>query len=133
MKLSDWVAAKRGRQASLADQLGLRQPQVADWISGKKRVPLDHCPFIQAFTAGEVRCEDLRPDAAEYFALIRAQAAGVVQPAVGASPVLPAASRAQQPSTHPGACADRRNPDRASPYIDTDIHRRAAVSTTGEN
>lgn len=41
--------------------------------AGKKQVPLEHCPGIQAFTAGEVTCEELRPDKVEYFALIRAQ------------------------------------------------------------
>lgn len=47
---------------------------VARMASGDKPVPLDHCPQIQAFTEGQVTCEELRPDKVEYFALIRAQA-----------------------------------------------------------
>lgn len=71
MKLINWCALERGRQASLADHLGLRAPQIADWLSEKKRVPLDHCPYIEAFTAGAVTCEELRPDKADYFRLVR--------------------------------------------------------------
>lgn len=43
--------------------------------SGEKQVPLDHCPYIEQFTEGAVTCEELRPDQADYFALIREQAA----------------------------------------------------------
>lgn len=83
MKLSDWLAAKRGRQAALAAHLRIRQPQVAAWISGKRPVPAEHCPFIQAFTGGEVTCEELRPDLSDYFRLIREQAGvAIEQPAM---------------------------------------------------
>ena len=75
MKLNEWCAQSRGRQAALATHLSIKQPTVADWLSGKKQVALDHCPLIQAFTDNQVTCEELRPDKVEYFALIRAQAA----------------------------------------------------------
>lgn len=71
MNLPTWLAMHRGRQAALAAHLNIKPPQVAAWVVGKKQVPLDHCPAIQAFTGGEVTCEDLRPDKVEYFALIR--------------------------------------------------------------
>jgi DNA-binding transcriptional regulator YdaS (Cro superfamily) len=54
---------------------------VTKMASGEKQVPLDHCPLIQKFTDGAVTCEELRPDKAEYFALIRAQTAGPIEPA----------------------------------------------------
>ena len=73
MTINDWCAQTRGRQAALAAHLGLRPPTVADWLSGKKPIPLDHCPAIEQFTGGAVTCEDLRPDKADYFALIRSQ------------------------------------------------------------
>lgn len=63
----------------LADHLGLRAPQIADWLNGKKRVPLDHCPYIEQFTGGAVTCEELRPDKADYFRLLRASGADVSQ------------------------------------------------------
>ncbi|MCW5648367.1 MAG: helix-turn-helix domain-containing protein [Ramlibacter sp.] len=74
MKLSEWCKQSRGRQAALAVRLNIKQPTVADWLSGKKQVALDHCPLIQEATNNEVTCEELRPDKAAYFALIRAQA-----------------------------------------------------------
>lgn len=54
---------------------------VARVAAGKKRAPLDHCPYIQDFTGGLVTCEELRPDALEFFELVRRQAAGVPGPA----------------------------------------------------
>lgn len=103
MKLPEWLAAKRGRQAGLAEHLDLKQPQIADWVSGKKRVPLDHCPFIQEFTDGAVTCEELRPDAVEYFRLIREQPAG-------AAPAAP-----EPPAPIELAPVDRRDIDRRTP------------------
>jgi DNA-binding transcriptional regulator YdaS (Cro superfamily) len=81
MTLNTWLAQQRGRQAALAAHLHIKPPQVAAWVVGKKQIPLDHCPLIQAFTGNEVTCEELRPDKVEYFALIRSQRAG--NPACG--------------------------------------------------
>lgn len=81
MKLTDWCSISRGRQAALAAHLGIKQPTVADWVSGKKQVALDHCPAIQEFTGGAVTCEELRPDKAGYFAMIRAQSRTTTAPA----------------------------------------------------
>jgi DNA-binding transcriptional regulator YdaS (Cro superfamily) len=112
MKLASWLAQQRGRQAALAAHLNIKQPQVAAWLSGKRPVPLEHCPRIQQFTAGAVTCEELRPDQVEYFALIRAQAAAN-DPAHEAAPAAPAAppphhdtmERRRITDTHPSASA----------------------------
>lgn len=75
MLLKEWLSGERGRGAALARHLRIPPSMVAKMAGGHKQVPLEHCPYIQSFTAGAVTCEELRPDAAEYFALIRRQAA----------------------------------------------------------
>jgi DNA-binding transcriptional regulator YdaS (Cro superfamily) len=75
MELKDWLAAERGRATQLAAHLKVPPSFVSRMAAAQKPVPLDHCPHIQAFTEGAVTCEELRPDAADYFALIRRQAA----------------------------------------------------------
>jgi DNA-binding transcriptional regulator YdaS (Cro superfamily) len=118
MLLNTWLSEARGRGAALARRLKVPPSMVTKMARGEKQVPLDHCPFIQSFTEGAVTCEELRPDAAEYFALIRTQAqakdVALVQPDLR----LP-----------PGVTKDRRDPTRPSPYAGTDIDRRA---TAGE-
>jgi DNA-binding transcriptional regulator YdaS (Cro superfamily) len=91
MTLNQWCEAARGRQAALAAHLRVKPPTVARWLSRERPIPLDHCPFIQEFTASEVTCEELRPDARDYFALIRAQAT----PATSQQPA-PAGTHAQE-------------------------------------
>ena len=73
MKLPDWLNAERGRKAALADKLGVPRSFIIKIAVGEKPIPLDHCPAIEQFTGGAVTCEDLRPDKADYFALIRSQ------------------------------------------------------------
>jgi DNA-binding transcriptional regulator YdaS (Cro superfamily) len=75
MELKTWLEGERGRVTRLAAALKVSQPTVSDWSAGKKRIPLDHCPFIQVFTEGSCTCEELRPDRASYFAQIRDLAA----------------------------------------------------------
>jgi hypothetical protein len=81
--------------------------------AGGKRVPLEHCPFIQDFTAGEVTCEELRPDQAAYFALIREQPAHTL------------AVPSPRPIDGAPGGVDRRDPNRPNAYAGTDIDRRA--------
>lgn len=83
MNLAAWISGQHGRGAALARHLDIPPSMVAKMASGAKRVPLDHCPEIQLFTNDEVTCEELRPDKAAYFALIRAQVANVVPAGVG--------------------------------------------------
>lgn len=62
MKLNDWLQQRRGRQAEIARHLGIKPPQVADWISRDKPVPVVHMAEIEAYTRGEVTRRDMRPD-----------------------------------------------------------------------
>lgn len=110
MELKDWLALERGRATQLARHLTVPASFISKMASAEKPVPLDHCPFIQEFTKGEVTCEELRPDAAEYFALIRGQAA--------ANDAGPPAT----PLPH-GVVKDRRDPTRVNPF--PDLNRRA--------
>jgi DNA-binding transcriptional regulator YdaS (Cro superfamily) len=112
MLLSIWLSGRRGRGAALARHLKIPQSLVAAMAAGEKRVPLDHCPFIQDFTDGEVTCEELRPDQTAYFALIRQQASSVV-----------AAPNSRPVDGAPGG-VERRDPNRVSQYDGTDIDRR---------
>jgi DNA-binding transcriptional regulator YdaS (Cro superfamily) len=73
MLLSTWLSGRRGRSVALARHLKIPPSMVTKMAAGEKQVPLDHCPFIQDFTGSAVTCEELRPDQAAYFALIRAQ------------------------------------------------------------
>lgn len=61
MELKSWLAGERGRAASLARQLGVAQPVVSDWCTGKKDVPLSRCVQIEVATSGVVTRRDLRP------------------------------------------------------------------------
>ncbi len=62
MNLNEWLKQERGRQAELARHLGIKPPQVADWISRDKPVPVVHMAAIEAYTAGAVTRRDMRPD-----------------------------------------------------------------------
>lgn len=61
MDLRTWLIQERGRQVALAKHLGIKPPQVADWISRDKPVPVHHMAAIEAFTAGAVTRRDMRP------------------------------------------------------------------------
>lgn len=50
-----------GSQKALADAIGEDQRLVWAWIN-RGSLPEDYCPSIELATAGEVVCEDLRPD-----------------------------------------------------------------------
>lgn len=78
MKLVEYLKVRNVTGRALAAHLGVSQPTVSDWATGKKRVPLDRCPYIEQFTGGAVSCEELRPDQIEYFALLRERAAPLV-------------------------------------------------------
>lgn len=63
MKLIEFIArAGRGHGVALAKVLGVSQPTVSDWCTGKKRVPVERCVPIEAATGGFVTRKDLRPD-----------------------------------------------------------------------
>ena len=50
-----------GSQIGLANNLRVSPQMVNNWIR-RGNVPAEHCPDIERATAGQVRCEDLRPD-----------------------------------------------------------------------
>jgi DNA-binding transcriptional regulator YdaS (Cro superfamily) len=62
MELHDWLKQEHGRQAALARHLGIKPPQVADWISGDKPVPVVHMAAIEVHTNGAVTRREMRPD-----------------------------------------------------------------------
>ncbi len=49
-------------QAGLARKLGVTAGAVNQWANGTSAVAAERCPQIEQATAGQVRCEDLRPD-----------------------------------------------------------------------
>lgn len=53
-----------GGQAALARAIAVSAPTVNQWVSGRRRVPMDRCPKIESLTGGKVRCDELRPDIA---------------------------------------------------------------------
>lgn len=60
-ELSAWLEQERGRQNRLAQHLGLKQPVVAAWVSGKRPIPVVHAAAIEAFTGGVVSRQALFP------------------------------------------------------------------------
>jgi DNA-binding transcriptional regulator YdaS (Cro superfamily) len=63
MNLAEFVSQSgRGRGVALARELGVSQPTVSDWCTGKKRVPVERCSAIERATNGAVTRRDLRPD-----------------------------------------------------------------------
>ena len=51
----------RGSKAVLARAIGVHPPDLSDWLSGKRAVPVHHCVAIERATEGAVSRRDLRP------------------------------------------------------------------------
>ena len=62
MNFKYWVKGQSGRSIATARALGITQPVVSDWVTGKKSIPAEHCKAIEAFTGGEVTCQEMRPN-----------------------------------------------------------------------
>lgn len=73
--LHDWLSETRGRTKALAMHLRVPSSMVSKMASGEKQIPLDHCPYIEAFTGGEVPCEIQRPDKVDYFRMLQRRGA----------------------------------------------------------
>jgi DNA-binding transcriptional regulator YdaS (Cro superfamily) len=56
------AAAILGGQTGLARALNVSSGMVHQWVHGLRPLAAEHCPIIERATAGQVRCEDLRPD-----------------------------------------------------------------------
>lgn len=54
--------APRGEAARMAEALCVQYALVAQWASGVRQVPAEHCPAVERATAGAVTCEEMRPD-----------------------------------------------------------------------
>lgn len=61
MTLSDYLKESGLTQMSFARQLGVAQGTVAFWLHNKPPT-IERCIQIEKLTAGQVRCEELRPD-----------------------------------------------------------------------
>lgn len=62
MKLSDYLAAERGRVTALAAALGVSRPYVSMMANGVRTVSPPIAVRIELATGGAVRRQDLRPD-----------------------------------------------------------------------
>ena len=82
MKLNEWINMHRGRSVALARQLGVAQPVVSDWVSGKKPIPAVHCRAIVAISNGEVTVQEMRPsDWVKYWPELATAQSHKAQPA----------------------------------------------------
>lgn len=52
----------RGAAIKLCEAVGAFSSDMSNWTQGKRPIPAERCPQIEAATGGLVRCEDLRPD-----------------------------------------------------------------------
>ncbi|MFZ1181653.1 MAG: YdaS family helix-turn-helix protein [Herbaspirillum sp.] len=63
MKLSEYLSTQpRGALISIARAIGAHPPDVSDWVSNKRPVPLHRAVAIEQETGGAVTRRDLRPD-----------------------------------------------------------------------
>lgn len=62
MNLNAWLNEERGRATRLAEALGVSEPTVSDWSTGKKPVPKARAPGVERFTGGCVPVEDTLPE-----------------------------------------------------------------------
>jgi len=61
MNLSNYAKQERGRLTSLARAIGAPIPNMSNWASGKRPVPIERCLAIERATGGLVTRGDLRP------------------------------------------------------------------------
>ena len=62
MNLKSWVESEWGRAKALAQFIDVPPSFVSKMCSGEKAIPAEHCKAIVAFTAGEVTCQEMRPN-----------------------------------------------------------------------
>lgn len=62
MDLASYLNSGATSASALARALGVSAPFVSLLSSGVRSPPPDRCPAIERATAGQVRCETLRPD-----------------------------------------------------------------------
>jgi DNA-binding transcriptional regulator YdaS (Cro superfamily) len=81
MKLIQYVNPV-GAGAALAKALNVTPVLISQWANMRRAVPLDRCVQIEQATNGQVTCEELRPDKAEYWAYLRSTTQSSDQPAL---------------------------------------------------
>lgn len=62
MKLSDWIAEKRGRRGEIARACGVSRQHIYNLERGRTLPDAEYCAAIFYATRGEVGLVDLRPD-----------------------------------------------------------------------
>jgi DNA-binding transcriptional regulator YdaS (Cro superfamily) len=62
MDLNTWLAAEKGRSASLAAHFGVSPAAVSQWKTNG--VPVAHMKAIRNFTGGAVTLDEMVPEAA---------------------------------------------------------------------
>lgn len=62
MKLSDYLnQLERGGKAAFARKIGAHTPDLSDWITNKRPIPIKYCIPIERETEGLVTRADCRP------------------------------------------------------------------------
>lgn len=61
MDISTYLIDESLTQQEFADQVGVTQGRVSQWLKGEK-IPAERCIQIEAATGGKVTRYDLRPD-----------------------------------------------------------------------
>ena len=54
-KLKDWCKNKHGRQKDLAEELGITEQLLSNWLAGRKKPSLDKYLALRAFLAKQRR------------------------------------------------------------------------------
>jgi len=81
MELSAYLKKERGRLAALARAIGAPIPNMSDWASGKRPVPIERCLAIERATGGLVTRSDLRPhDAHQIWPDLSGESAATPRP-----------------------------------------------------
>lgn len=62
MNLKQYLSSSRGLQSELAEKIGVYQPDISMWASGKRPIPMKYGPLIEFATNGAVTRRDLFPD-----------------------------------------------------------------------
>ena len=63
MNISEYIKQSgRGSMSRLAKSIDAHLPDISDWASGKRPIPVYRCVAIEAATGGKVTRKDLRPD-----------------------------------------------------------------------
>lgn len=62
MNLPEYIADSKVSGIELAKKLGIAQPVVSAWVTGKKPVPPARCVQLEQITDGVIRRVDLRPN-----------------------------------------------------------------------